>query len=311
MKLEQFLQNIKEEEINLYKDIVDVYHKEDIKRSEYEPKDDSEEDSQKWRSYIKGLYNICDDYDVSEYSRYITDKGYEFYINRLNKDIDAHIDKLKKSITKTVGDSIIIQQLNDKEFKVFGNISNCKITKTTCKITHSKKITKTRLQITDIEQVENKSTIQQEDILQDNEFIKNWKLQELQAFKEQNTKFWDKYNELKKQCNEAKNKEEKDNLLYKLISFKKENSFFYQYGYSKDFESKCIKVINQHFKRLQNKVQDKIGQIQEIYETGNNGYDYYFEGTLGSCNVEVILAGGYNIQRLHTRWIIKNVKLNK
>lgn len=62
------------------------------------------------------------------------------------------------------------------------------------------------------------------------------------------------------------------------------------------------KDIEKHYETLQNKVQKKIGQIKEIKKLG--GYDYRFIGELGECGVEVILAGGYNIQRLHTRWII-------
>lgn len=62
------------------------------------------------------------------------------------------------------------------------------------------------------------------------------------------------------------------------------------------------KDINKHFDSLQAKVENKIGKIQLIYHIG--GDDYRFEGENGNCSVRVILAGGYNIQRLHTRWII-------
>lgn len=61
--------------------------------------------------------------------------------------------------------------------------------------------------------------------------------------------------------------------------------------------------IDKHFNTLQTKVENKIGTILEIKHLG--GDDYRFKGELGECKVEVILAGGYNIQRLHTRWIIK------
>lgn len=67
------------------------------------------------------------------------------------------------------------------------------------------------------------------------------------------------------------------------------------------------KLIDKHFETLQAKVENKIGEIIKIESLG--GDNYRFEGSLGYCNVEVILAGGYNIQRLHTRWIIKNVTL--
>ena len=66
------------------------------------------------------------------------------------------------------------------------------------------------------------------------------------------------------------------------------------------------KGVDEHFKVLQDKVEKKIGKIIKIQEV--NGNIYSFIGEKDSCNVEVILAGGYNVQRLHTRWIItKNI----
>ena len=74
-----------------------------------------------------------------------------------------------------------------------------------------------------------------------------------------------------------------------------------QYG-SKVAKEKMEKDVRNHFQKLQDKVVNKIGKILEICEV--NGNIYSFIGEEGKCNVEVILAGGYNIQRLHTRWII-------
>ena len=104
-----------------------------------------------------------------------------------------------------------------------------------------------------------------------------------------------------------------------FVKFKKENSYFYtsqekvMYSYYKykgeedkalqDIEARFKKDIDKHFDTLQAKVEKKIGKILEISHLG--GDDYRFKGELGECKVEVILAGGYNIQRLHTRWIIK------
>lgn len=64
------------------------------------------------------------------------------------------------------------------------------------------------------------------------------------------------------------------------------------------------KLVDKHFDTLQNKVEKKIGKITSIYHRGDD--DYEFTGTDGKCAVEVILAGGYNIQKLHTRWIVRN-----
>lgn len=80
----------------------------------------------------------------------------------------------------------------------------------------------------------------------------------------------------------------------------------YKAQYKMD-EEKCYelvkKMVDKHFETLQKKVEKKIGEIIKIESLG--GYDYEFVGKEGTCKVEVILAGGYNIQRLHTRWIIK------
>lgn len=73
------------------------------------------------------------------------------------------------------------------------------------------------------------------------------------------------------------------------------------YG-SKGAEERIEKDIKEHYEILQAKVEKKIGKIIKIEHLG--GYDYKFEGENGNCGVEVILAGGYNIQRKHTRWII-------
>lgn len=117
--------------------------------------------------------------------------------------------------------------------------------------------------------------------------------------------------EIVKQC-------DKEYELY--VKFKKDNSYFYnlqdkvmyRYYKSKGQEDIALqnlteilkKDIDKHFNLLQQKVERKIGTIIKISHIG--GDDYKFEGTEGTCKVEVILAGGYNIQRLHTRWIVKN-----
>lgn len=81
-------------------------------------------------------------------------------------------------------------------------------------------------------------------------------------------------------------------------------NIYYFNVYRKGGSEAIKKDIENHYKKLQAKVEKKIGKILEISET-TNGYNYRMKGENGSCEVEVILAGGYNIQRLHTRWIIK------
>ena len=323
--LDEFLNTIKVEEINMYEDIVNKYHALNSRRSEYEPKNDSEQEYEKWRNFIKRLNDISEDYDVHNYGYLILNKGEEEYKNRLQKDINDHINKLEKTIKKSVGNVISIDEISENEFEVHGDKANCKITKTPIKVSSSKNIIKTRLKITDV--VENPE--EPKEVKEDNEYIKAWKAQELEGFLKTNKQFWEEYteaynnlsslkDEYRKAINSGKSKEELQDLKEqvnnannKVMRIMDKNSFFYNFGHSSDFEDKCKKVIDKHFEDLQAKVESKIGQIEKIQPTGSNGYDYYFEGTLGSCEVEVIFAGGYNIQRLHTRWIVRNVKLKE
>ena len=91
------------------------------------------------------------------------------------------------------------------------------------------------------------------------------------------------------------------------IQYDKENEFYkcylVQYTFDKEKAIKVLtEIIDKHFKKLQAKVENKIGTITNIYKL--NGDNYNFIGQKGECGVRVILAGGYNIQKLHTRWIV-------
>lgn len=95
----------------------------------------------------------------------------------------------------------------------------------------------------------------------------------------------------------------KENAKDNYFEYKYSNALYRDYAWSKDLEERARKLVDKHFNTLQAKVEKKIGAIIKIWHIG--GDDYRFEGTDGECKVEVILSGGYNIQRLHTRWIIK------
>lgn len=70
---------------------------------------------------------------------------------------------------------------------------------------------------------------------------------------------------------------------------------------------KCESLTDEHFEKLQLKVVKKIGEIKEIQPIGGP-YDFIFIGETGKCKVKVVLAGGWNIQRAHTRWTLSKVK---
>lgn len=344
LSFESFLNNIKEEEINFYNNEVTQYYKLDNERSNYFPKDDSEEENQKWYRFIQRLDELSTDLDVSSYSRTWMDKGKEQYLKDLEKDIDNHIAKVSKTLIKEVGNIISIKEQEENIYYMEGNKATCTIKVTPIKLSKNKSITKTRIKIEDLKEKNLKDITLDNSQLQENDYIKQWKQEELEKTLDANTNFWKEYEELISTTEEIDKRLEnkideyvninndypafikrgtfdkkfldKDieeiNQEYlkqkeKVRSYIERNNFFYKEGRKSNFEETCKEMINRHFIKLQNKVEDKIGEILQIKPTGNNGYDYYFKGSKGNCNIEVILAGGYNIQRLHTRWIIKNI----
>lgn len=349
LSFENFLNNIKQDEINFYNNEVTQYYNLDSERSNYFPKDNSQEENQRWYKFIQRLEDLSTDFDVSSYSRTWRDKGKEQYLKDLEKDIDNHITKISKTLTKEIGNVISIKEQEENIYYMEGNKATCTIKVTPIKLSKNKSVTKTRIKIENLKEKDLKDITlnnnnEQENQLQENDYIKQWKQEELEKTLDANTNFWEKYQELNDIVKEA-GKEledkideyiktnndypdftrkgafdkkffdediEKINQEYlknkeKLRSYIKSNNFFYEKGRKSNFEKICKEMVDRHFIELQNKVEDKIGEILQIKPTGNNGYDYYFKGSKGNCNVEVILAGGYNIQRLHTRWIIKNI----
>lgn len=133
--------------------------------------------------------------------------------------------------------------------------------------------------------------------------ITEWKQTEIDATYDQYKIYKNKLNELHEIW---KTKGGSDNFNHYKY-FKYSNTYFYgltSHGnQEEEFIKKCIKVsVDKHFEKLQNKVHQVIGDIISIEGHGNY---YKFTGDLGSCDIDVILAGGYNIQKLHTRWLIK------
>lgn len=167
------------------------------------------------------------------------------------------------------------------------------------------------------------------------DYVDVWKEKELQRDLQMLNEFAKEYNnymKINKEVVENKNKlftfsEDKQREIIKkynehyqqLNKFKRNNSYIYgiytkiMYRYHQACNEidkanmKAVEIfkkdIDKHFKTLQTKVENKIGNIIQIQHLG--GDNYKFIGELNNCNVEVILAGGYNIQRLHTRWVIK------
>ena len=79
-----------------------------------------------------------------------------------------------------------------------------------------------------------------------------------------------------------------------------------------EIESQNLKAIDQLIVNLLDRVIEKTGTIVDasglVVTAGNNGYAVIngcIKGENGSCVVESISAGGYNIQRYHIRTLVK------
>ena len=72
-----------------------------------------------------------------------------------------------------------------------------------------------------------------------------------------------------------------------------------------EIEKIAQKETDNYKKQIEKKVKKHVGNIIE-WELGN--MEYIVHGTEGKAKVEAIYAGGYNIQRLHVRVIVKKLK---
>lgn len=69
------------------------------------------------------------------------------------------------------------------------------------------------------------------------------------------------------------------------------------------FNKVATELVDSHFEALRDKVEKNIGTITKIVRTGGPN-DYVITGESGdSVSIQVVMAGGYNKQRLHTRWV--------
>lgn len=72
-------------------------------------------------------------------------------------------------------------------------------------------------------------------------------------------------------------------------------------------KERAVKDASAHRKSIEQKVQKMIGDVVEISEDLDG---WYLNGSNGKrCHMWFIYAGGYNIQCLHTRCLVKEVKL--
>lgn len=90
--------------------------------------------------------------------------------------------------------------------------------------------------------------------------------------------------------------------------------FISSYCRSNEFKAEVIKLVVRETQSRINKllasVEKKVGNIVDCHLAFNynNGLDGRVTGTNAEAHITTVLAGGYNIQRLHYRTLVKVVK---
>ena len=148
------------------------------------------------------------------------------------------------------------------------------------------------------------------------EFINQWKerarnyipqaIEEYRTKKEEINKIYDFYNQWEER--EQKQRE----LAEEYPQYIRELA----YGYSpKDRNERIEKLIEREAEAKEEKliarVNKAVGTIVKAIEleVGYNGeLNGYIKGENGTCKIETIYAGGYNIQCLHYRVLVKVIK---
>lgn len=141
------------------------------------------------------------------------------------------------------------------------------------------------------------------------EFVENWKANAIKWAKESKVK----YRSYKSELSNRRKIEKIDIYTYfnmletwcKMNGITNQLRNFYDDGY--DLEEVYEREAERKYKQFVAKIEKKVGEVEEanlvIGIDGNiNGL---VKGTKGKALVETILAGGYNIQCLHYRILIK------
>ncbi|MBZ9693373.1 hypothetical protein [Clostridium sp. M14] len=72
-------------------------------------------------------------------------------------------------------------------------------------------------------------------------------------------------------------------------------------------EKQIADLYNTMLKELVWMIKDRVGDVTEVYnlcENNNRGFDCNIKGNKGGIRINTILAGGYNIQKLHYRTLV-------
>lgn len=118
---------------------------------------------------------------------------------------------------------------------------------------------------------------------------------------------WTIYDISKRDEIRRKRKELPYDEFRKLYSYSTENSFNYT---DEEFKKRNDRDAELYIIDLFNRVKKEVGEVTDWGEIFLNGkaLNGYIEGELGKVEVETILCGGWNVQRLHQRVILHKIK---
>ena len=147
------------------------------------------------------------------------------------------------------------------------------------------------------------------------EFINQWKVRAINYYHKAIEDYKKEYNEIDSKIFEMSS-DDRNNAIRQL--HEKYNGIVIDlaHGYApKDREERLIKIIEREAKSKEQKliarVNKAVGTIikaENLYDGVNGELNGIIQGTNGTCKIETIYAGGYNIQCLHYRVLIHEVR---
>lgn len=151
-----------------------------------------------------------------------------------------------------------------------------------------------------------------------NNYIEQWKQYELNdlinkqdKFIKKYNKLYNKYDELYKSFisasdeNKATLNKDLNRIKLELINYRDSNYYLFLNRFNSQFDKECKEKIDSHFSDMIYKVENVIGNINNIEPINSSNYHFY--GSKGECDVKIDYIKDYKIERSHTRWLISNL----
>lgn len=96
---------------------------------------------------------------------------------------------------------------------------------------------------------------------------------------------------------------------YYFLNYESKSLYKFLDKYNLDIEKESIREVDRYVQKLLDRIEKNYGKVLNVKDSyRGNVESVEFECEEGNCYLERILAGGYNIQRLHNRILVKEVK---